>query len=296
MPNELVVKILSNLGTRDISVCRSVNRIWKELIDNSHLQARSFYLDYHPPAVLYSPQKAVERYSSSVRDWLTDFSDKSKESVEQLDQLLEVRYFPEALFFSIAKTLAQAKFFLCKNTGTIQHTDTVNNLSFSPDGTCLAIASLDNTAKIWGLVDGKWQKKAIIQHAGWVNNISFSPDGYHLVTTSIDHTAKIRELVDNQWQEKATIQHTGWVNNANFSPDGYHLVTVSSDHTAKIRELVDSQWQEKATIQHTGWVNSASFSPDGYHLVTASRDNTAKIWELVTTNGRKKPLSSILAV
>ena len=34
MPNELVVKILSNLGTRDISVCRSVNRIWKELIDN----------------------------------------------------------------------------------------------------------------------------------------------------------------------------------------------------------------------------------------------------------------------
>ena len=93
VPNELVVKILSNLGTRDISVCRSVNRTWKELIDNSHLQARSFCLDCPPPAVLYSPQKAVERYSSSIRHWLTDFSDKCKESIkckeliEQLDQL-----------------------------------------------------------------------------------------------------------------------------------------------------------------------------------------------------------------
>ena len=111
VPNELVVKILSNLGTRDISVCRSVNRTWKELIDNSHLQARSFCLDCPPPAVLYNPQKAVERYSSSIRDWLTDFSDEGKKSVEQLDQLPEVKYFPEKLFFSIAKTLAQAKFF-----------------------------------------------------------------------------------------------------------------------------------------------------------------------------------------
>ena len=32
VPNELVVKILSNLGTRDISVCRSVNRTWKDLL------------------------------------------------------------------------------------------------------------------------------------------------------------------------------------------------------------------------------------------------------------------------
>ena len=280
VPNELVVKILSNLGTRDISVCRSVNRTWKELIDNSHLQARSFCLDCPPPAVLYSLQKAVERYSSSIRDWLTGFSDKGKKSVEQLDQLLEVKYFPEELFFSIAKTLAQAKSFLCKNTGAIQPTGGVDNISFSPDGTYLVIVSFDKTATIWRLIDGQWQKKATIHHTDWVNNASFSPDGYHLVTASRDNTAKIWELVDSQWQEKATIQHTDWVNNASFSPDGYHLLTASADHTAKIRGLVDGQWQEKTTIQHTGWVKNASFSPDGYHLVTVSH-NIAKIWGLV---------------
>ena len=245
VPNELVVKILSNLGTRDISVCRSVNRTWKELIDNSHLQARSFCLDCPPPAVLYSLQKAVERYSSSIRDWLTGFSDKGKKSVEQLDQLLEVKYFPEELFFSIAKTLAQAKSFLCKNTGAIQPTGGVDNISFSPDGTYLVIVSFDKTATIWRLIDGQWQKKATIHHTDWVNNASFSPDGYHLVTASRDNTAKIWELVDSQWQEKATIQHTDWVNNASFSPDGYHLLTASADHTAKIRGLLTGNGRKK---------------------------------------------------
>ena len=287
VPNEMVVKILSNLGIRDISVCRSVNRTWKELIDNSHLQARSFCLDCPPPAVLYSPQKAVERYSSSIRDWLTGFSDKGKESVEQLDQLLEVKYFPEELFVSIAKTLAQAKFFLCKNTGAIRHASGVTNVSFSPDGTYLVIVSFDKTATIWRLIDGQWQKKATIQHTDRVNSASFSPDGYHLVTASNDNTAKIWGLVDSQWQEKATIQHTDWVRSASFSPDGYHLVTASCDKTAKIWEFVDGQWQEKATIQHTSQVNNASFSPDGYHLVTISYD-TVRIWGLVDGQWQEK--------
>ena len=286
VPNELIVKILSNLDTRDISVCRSVNRAWKELIDNSHLQARSFCLDCPPPAVLYSPQKAVERYSLSIRDWLIGFSDKGKKSVEQLDQLLEVKYFPEELFFSIAKTLAQAKGFFCQNTVTVRHTGgLVHSASFSPDGYHLVSASRDNTAKIWGLINGRWQEKTTIHHTDQVQNASFSPDGYHLVTASRDNTAKIWKLVDGQWQEKATIQHTDWVNNASFSPDGYHLVTVSRDNTAKIWKLVDGQWQEKATIQHTHW---ASFSPDGYHLVTVSRDNTVKIRKLVDNQWQEK--------
>ena len=248
VPNELVVKILSNLGTRDISVCRSVNRTWKELIDNSHLQARSFCLDCPPPAVLYSLQKAVERYSSSIRDWLTGFSDKGKKSVEQLDQLLEVRYFPEELFFSIAKTLAQAKFFICKNTGAIQPTGGVDNISFSPDGTYLVIVSFDKTATIWRLIDGQWQKKATIQHTARVNSACFNPDGYHLATASDDCTAKIWRLVDGQWQENTTIHHTNRVNSICFSPDGYHLVTASGYYTVTILGLVGGKWLKKAHI------------------------------------------------
>ena len=159
MPNELVVKILSNLGIRDISVCKRVNRTWKELIDESHLQARSFYLACPPPAGLYSQQKAVERYHSSIRNWLTGFGDKGKELAERLGQLLMHKCFPEELFFSVAKVLARTEVFLCQNIGTIRHTCKLKT-SFSPDGYHLVTASIDRTAKIWGLVGGQWQEKA----------------------------------------------------------------------------------------------------------------------------------------
>ena len=287
VPNELVVKILSNLGIRDISVCKRVNRTWKELIDESHLQARSFCLDCPPPAGLYSPQKAVERYHSSTRNWLTCFSDKGKELAERLGQLLMHKYFPEELFFSVAKVLCGTQVLLCQNIRTIQHTDELKT-SFSSDGYHFVTASDYNTVKIWELVDGQWQEKTTIQHAGSVNNASFSPDGYHLVTTSDDDTAKIWGFVDGQWQEKATIQHTDCVNSASFSHDGCHLVTASGDHTTKIWGLVDGQWQEKNTIQHIDWVNNASFSPDGYHLVTVYRYHTAKIWGVVDGQWREK--------
>ena len=286
VPNELVVKILSNLGIRDISVCKCVNRIWKELIDESHLQARSFYLACPPPEGLYGPQKAVERYHSSTRNWLTCFGDKGKELAERLGQLVMHKYFPEELFFSVAKVLAETKVFLCQEIKTIRHLDHLKTC-FSPNGYHL-ITSHDHTAKIWGLVDGQWQTQATILHAGSVRKASFSPDGYHLVTISNDDTAIIWGVVDGQWQKKATIQHTDWVNNGSFSPDGHHLVTASDDHTAKIWGLVDGQWQEKATIQHTDWVNNGSFSPDGHHLVTTSDDHTAKIWGFVDGQWQEK--------
>ena len=287
VPNELVVKILSNLGIRDISVCKRVNRIWKKLIDESHLQARSFCLACPPPAGLYSPQKAVERYHSSTRNWLTCFSDKGKELAERLGQLVMHKYFPEELFFSVAKVLAETKVFLFQNIITIRHLYQLKT-SFSPDGYHLVTASHDHIAEIRGLVGVQWQEKATIQHTDCLDSASFSPDGYHLVITTHDYTAKIWGIVNGQWQEKATIQHTNWVNNASFSSDGYHLVTTSYDGTAKIWGLVDGQWQEKATIQHTDWVNDASFSLDGNHLVTASYDHTAKICGLVDGQWQEK--------
>ena len=143
------------------------------------------------------------------------------------------KYFPEELFFSVAKVLAETEVFLCQDIITIRHLYQLK-ISFSPDGNHLVTASHDHTAKIWGLVDGQWQEKATIQHTDRLDSASFSPDGYHLVITTRDHTAKIWGLVNGQWQEKATIQHTNWVNNASFSSDGYHLVTVSGLNTARI--------------------------------------------------------------
>ena len=283
LPDELVVKVLSNLDINDVSVCRRVNHRWHALVDKRHLQACAFarFLHYQPTP---KPQ-TVENYRLSTRSWLRGFGIRGKELSEQLDELLEHKHFPEILFFAIAEVLAKTRVLTCQHVCTFEHSDSVTDASFSPDGRHLVTASTDDTAQIWELVAGQWRKKVTIQDSGWVLTARFSPDGHYLLTAG--RTAQIWELVGGHWQQKTTIEHSGLMN-ANFSPDGHHLVIASVINIAQIWELVAGQWQQKITIQHSDFVINASFSPDGRHLVTASGDCTGQIWELVAGQWRKK--------
>ena len=278
LPDELIVKILSNLNIKDISVCRRINSSWQALVDTNHLLALSFSrrLRFQPIS------QTVENYHSFTRGWLTGFSKRGKELAQQLDNFLGNKHFPEILFFNIAELLTKTKLLTCQNVCTVQHPHFLgNNPTFSPDGNHIATATDDYTAQIWELVAGQLQHRVTIEpHNNCVFNVSFSPDGSHLVTASSELTAEIWGLVDGQWQHKATICHSDRVRSISFSPDGSHLVTASYDGTTKIWVLVTEQWQEKTTINHSGTVKSASFSPDGSHLVTVS-GRTAKIWGLV---------------
>ena len=290
LPDEVFIKILMNLGTTDIAVCRSVNRHWQTVIDTGHLLARSFYRDCHLTQRINSLAAqcnlAVERYHSHIRGWLKDFSDSGRETVRQLDNILENKHFPEVLFFSIPKLLLNSKELTYQNTDTIWHSGAVEDARFSPDGKYLVTVSKDNAARLWEIEGGQWREKVALRHSAWVDIASFSPDSKLLVTASSDGIGKIWRLEDDQWQEKAVIQYCHislrlkTVRNVSFSPDGKHFVTVSREGAAKICGLEGGKWQEKVTIEHSVWgVTDAQFSPDGKHLVTASVDGTVKIWK-----------------
>ena len=285
LPDEMVTKILLYLGTTDIAVCRSVNRHWQTLIDTHHLLARSFYRDCHLTQRINSlaaqRNLTLERYHSHIRGWLTDFSDRGRETAEQLDNILEDKYFPEVLFFSIPKLLLNSNELTCQNVATIRHSDTVRDARFSPDGKYLVTVSDHKAAKLLKLEGGLWQEKVILGHSTWVKSASFSPDGNYLVTASGD-ICRLWRLEDDQWQEGDTIQHSSWATNARFSPDGKHLVThVPYRDSAKIWRLEGGKWQEKASIKYPGQqVADAQFSPDGKHLITTDVDGIVKIWKL----------------
>ena len=284
LPDELLVKIFSNLDLRDLTHCQLVNRRWQKIIDDQML-APAFYRHCHPTERRTNPL-TVERYHSSIRGWLAGFSNLGRELAARLDKYLQHKHFPEILFFSIAEALVKAKALTCQHVGTITHSNSVYKVSFSPDGDYLVSVSLDQSLKLWRLVNSQWQEETTIQHSGWVTDVCFSPDGKRFVTASSDHTAKLWRLVNGQWQKEITIRHSGWVNDVCFSPDGRYLVTASSDRTAKLLRLVNGQWQEETTIEHPRRVNDVCFSPDGRYLVTAS--NATKIWELVGDQWQEK--------
>ena len=279
LPGELLVRIFSNLDTRDLLNCQLVNRRWQELIDDNML-ALAYYRRCHPAEQRISPL-TVERYHSFIQGWLRGFSNLGRESAARLDKFLQHKHFTERLFFSIAKVSAKAEALTCQDVGTITHSAWVDKARFSPDGNYLVTVS-NLSVKISELVAGRWREKVTIQHLYPVMEARFSPDGKRLVTASLDNTAKILELEGGQWREKTTLrfQHSDQVRDAFFSSDGRRLVTISN--TANIWELIDGQWQTKATIRHYGSVAGACFSPDGNHLVTRAYENrTAKIWGLI---------------
>ncbi|NEP49722.1 MAG: hypothetical protein F6K65_13265 [Moorea sp. SIO3C2] len=169
------------------------------------------------------------------------------------------------------------------------HTDTLNSVSFSPDGELIATASSDKTVKIWSK-EGKelYTLAGKHGHQDEIRSVTFSPDGKLIATASKDKTVKV-------WQRNGKfIQtltgHTDLVWSVHFSPDRKSLAASSEDG----RVIIWSLEGKKAQIfkAHDQAVLSISFSPDSKVLATGSFDNTVKLWRR-DRNGlyNRKPLT-----
>ncbi|MDZ8090218.1 MAG: hypothetical protein RMY16_32405, partial [Nostoc sp. DedQUE12b] len=112
------------------------------------------------------------------------------------------------------------------------HTNSVNEVSFSPDGKMLASASDDNTVKLWDTSTGR-EIKTLTGHTSPVNGVSFSPDGKMLASASADKTVKLWDTSTGQ-QIKTLTEHKDAVWGVSFSPDGKMLTSASADNTVKL--------------------------------------------------------------
>jgi WD40 repeat protein len=63
-------------------------------------------------------------------------------------------------------------------------------VAFSPDGTTLATASTDRTARLWEAATGTC-RTTLSGHTDQVLGVAFSPDGTTLATASTDRTARL---------------------------------------------------------------------------------------------------------
>lgn len=173
----------------------------------------------------------------------------------------------------------------------VGHTDALQDMAFSPDGTRWATASDDGTARIWEASTGK----LLFTSTGYtskVDGVAFSPDGRYLATCG-DGIVKIWDVVTGEEQFNFTVGGGGHIA---FSRDGLHLATVQqtvvkvwdlttvfqSDLLSVLNtDVTDAILEQSFWLEgHTDFVRGLAFNSDGTHLITASDDGTARVWNI----------------
>ncbi|MDB4534331.1 protein kinase [Vicingaceae bacterium] len=157
------------------------------------------------------------------------------------------------------------------------HASYIWDITYSPDGSQLASASADKTAKIWN-TDG-WSKAGELNgHTSEVASARFSPNGQLLVTASDDKTVRLWDATS--FELLHTFEgHTNGVWKAIFSPDGSLIASSSYDGEVILWDVAGRK-KDRTIDAHTDQIAGLAFSKDGSRLVTASDDRTIKIWEL----------------
>ena len=166
------------------------------------------------------------------------------------------------------------------------HSDWVFGIAFSPDGSQVATASADGSARLWDVKTGR-ESMVLLGHTGFVEKVAYSPDGKYVITAGYDGTARIWDVASGH-DVMVLRGHYTVVDSAVYSPDGQQILTSSDDATARIWDA--STGRELVVLRgHTGAVERAVYSPDGQQIATGSDDGTVRIWS--TSSGGE---SSIL--
>jgi WD40 repeat protein/transcriptional regulator with XRE-family HTH domain len=170
------------------------------------------------------------------------------------------------------------------------HTNTVRRAVFSPDGTRIATASADGTAKVWDAADGKGLLTIQASSEGWADSIAFSTNGKLLATAGDDKTTRIWDPVTGK--ELLTLKgHSDWVSEVAFSPDGSMLASSSADGTIKMWDVLTGKELLTLREEDNAQILSIAFSPDSTRIAAVANPNSglregwASIWN--TSTGQK---------
>jgi WD40 repeat protein len=166
------------------------------------------------------------------------------------------------------------------------HPNGINSLVYSRDGTRMASASEDHTAKVWDAATGKLLRT--LQQRMPISQAVFSPDGKRLATASYEDGVRVWDLEGRG--EPLTIRPTmeapkgqppapAQVWGVAFSPDGDRLAGASIAgavfvwEAATGKELAAFRGPEYTTLR-------VAFSPDGASIAGAGgAQGVVRIWD-----------------
>ncbi|MBW4541777.1 MAG: AAA-like domain-containing protein [Myxacorys chilensis ATA2-1-KO14] len=161
---------------------------------------------------------------------------------------------------------------------SLNRSNSVNALSFSPDRKLIVTASADGTAQVWNTASGQ-PVGQLLKHKGVILDVAFSPDGEYVATASLDKTASVWKVGSDR--PPTTLQHEQAVTAVSLSHNSKWIVTASTDRTVRVWDIKSGK--PIAYIPHKDFVSAVAFNPSLENetlIATASLDNKARLWKI----------------
>jgi WD40 repeat protein len=159
------------------------------------------------------------------------------------------------------------------------HTEYVNAVALTLDGSRAVTGSRDGTVRVWDLATGT-EQAVLTGHTSWVNAVAITQDGSRAVTGSSDGTVRVWDLTTGT-EQTILSGHASEVNAVAITPDGSLAVSGSIDRTVRVWDLTTGT-EQTVLRGHTSIVNAVAVTPDGSRAVSGSYDDTARVWDLQT--------------
>jgi WD40 repeat protein len=158
---------------------------------------------------------------------------------------------------------------------TLQVGTKVLAISWSPDGTMLAVGGADGLVEVW-TADGRriWSRR---EHRGSVWGLSWSKEGSRIVSGASDGTLHVREASNGDGMQRFG-RGNGPVFGVQWSPDGRRLACgYGTDQV----EILDAQTGERliGCPGHGRFVEALAWSPEGSRLASGSVDKAVRVWD-----------------
>jgi dipeptidyl aminopeptidase/acylaminoacyl peptidase len=235
-------------------------------------------LDIEQPKPLFAENRDL---INPVRKW--EFAPEPGErAVIQVanSEVQHVAFSPDGKYFAAATGESKVEVWEVANEQRRTLKQFATGLSFSRDGTLLALSNQGPTPSVAVYDPATVQLVQTVYTAKpqeGAQAVTFSPDGSTLAAIT-GETVRLWEA--GSWREKPGYKTPGfWSSDLAFSPDGKVLAAAAPMNLVRLWNV--GEGKEKSNLKgHDNFVTAVAFCSDGKHVATTSTDTTVKLWDV----------------